>query len=53
MEEERYELTPKGIFFSSLMRTHLITDLDDWQAELAWELFSNEMEKRGYVAESN
>lgn len=53
LEEEKYELTPKGLFFVALMKTHLIESIDDWKAELAWELFSAEMEKRGYVRKEN
>lgn len=53
LEEEKYELTPNGLFIVALMKTHLIENIDDWKAELAWELFIAEMEKRGYVRKEN
>lgn len=51
--KEEYEITPKGLFFVALMKTHLIVSYDDWRAELAWELFNDEMKKRGYLIEEN
>ena len=47
--EEKYKLTPKGIFALSLKRLNLIDDVMDWRADAAWEIFKLMMERCGYI----
>jgi hypothetical protein len=49
MEEEKYQLTPKGIFSVALKRVNLVDDVMDWRIDAAWSIFQLMMEQNGYV----
>lgn len=49
MDNEEYRITPKGIFFASLLKTNLIDSLHDKNAEETWSIFESLMEKHGYT----
>ena len=39
MEEEKYVITPKGIFLVALEKTGLVEDIFDKRIEAAWTIF--------------
>ena len=49
MEEEKYVITPKGIFTVALEKTGLVEDMFDKRIEAAWTIFQLMMEQAGYV----
>lgn len=53
MDNEEYRITPKGIFFKSLLEADLIDNLCDRKANAAWTIFQLLMEKCGYVNNEN
>lgn len=52
-DEERYVITPKGIFSLALTRTNLVESIDDWRVDAAWAIFELMMKQGGYIVESN
>ena len=52
-DEERYVITPKGIFLLALTRTNLVESIDDWRVDAAWTIFELMMKQGGYIVESN
>lgn len=48
---EEYRVTPKGIFFESLLEADLIENLYDKKAQTAWTIFQLLMKKCGYIKE--
>ena len=53
MNNETYSITPKGIFFLSLLRADLIEHAHDEKAEAAWDAFCILMEEHGYTKNKN
>lgn len=52
-QNEKYKLTPKGIFTSALMQTGLVENIEDWRINATWAIFQLMMEQNGYVDEVN
>lgn len=52
-QNEKYKLTPKGIFTSALMQTGLVESIEDWRINATWAIFQLMMEQNGYVDEVN
>lgn len=50
-DQERYILSPKGIFHICLYEAGLIDQLNDKRAEIAWDSFKELMNKCGYISE--
>lgn len=48
-DEEKYVLTPKGLFELSLTRANLVEDASDWRVDAAWAVFEIMMKEHGYV----
>ena len=48
-DDEKYVVTPKGLFLMSLIDVGLIDDHNDKMANAAWKIFALSMEKQGYV----
>lgn len=53
MDNEEYRVTPKGIFFASLLKAEMIESLNDEKANIAWESFQSLMKKCGYAKNEN
>ena len=49
--EEKYVLTPKGIFSIALHDAHLVEDVMDWRINAAWKIFELMMKQGGYIQE--
>jgi len=52
-DEEKYVLTPKGIFSLALVDAHLVEDVMDWRIDAAWRIFELIMKERGYMVEED
>ena len=48
-EDERWCLTPKGLFVIALEDAGLIEDINDKRVDAAWTIFDLLMEKHGYI----
>ena len=48
-EDERYSLTPKGIFTIALADAGFIENYNDRRINTAWTIFELLMEKNGYI----
>lgn len=53
MNEERYELTPKGIAYLAALQTGLISSIDDPRIDGFWTLFETRMYEMGYVQDDS
>lgn len=49
-EEERWRLTPKGIFVVALETVKLVDDINDFRIDAAWKIFDLMMERNGYIS---
>lgn len=49
--EEKFIITPKGIFTLALYDTHLVEDIDDWRIDAAWKIFELTMKAQGFIKE--
>ena len=47
--EEKYVITPKGIATICMLRSGLITDVNDQRFEGFWRMFSEDMKRCGYI----
>ena len=52
-DEEKYVLSPKGIFSLALAKTHLIEDVMDYRIDAAWTIFELLMRERGYLVDED
>lgn len=50
-DNDRYELTPKGLALLAMMQTGLVEDMDDPRIDGFWTIFSVLMDRHGYVEE--
>lgn len=53
LEDEKYILTPKGIFTMALITNNLATNIDDPKIQDSWDCFEKSMEELGYIQNSN
>ena len=48
-DEVMYQITPKGIAAVCMLHSGLITDMNDPRFEGFWRMFSEDMERCGYI----
>ena len=51
--EEKYVVTPKGLFALSLTRLNLVDNISDWRVDAAWGVFETMMKEQGYIVDED
>lgn len=52
-EEARYTLTPKGIAAFCLISAGMAENIDDPAIDIFWKMFTNDMERFGYISDGD
>ena len=52
-DEERYVITPKGLFALALTRLNLVDEIGDWRVDAAWAVFEVMMKEHGYIVDED
>lgn len=51
--EEKYVVTPKGLFALALTRLNLVENVTDWRTDAAWAVFETMMKEQGYIVDED